>query len=294
MPELPEVERLRQSLVPAVIGARVERALALRRDVFVAPSDPPGGFSRMRADAKPARMLKRDLLEGLTLVQPVRLGKQLALVSREGPVLVVKLGMTGALTLSAPGSRRPAHTHGQWTLACADGATRVMRFIDPRRFGGVWIAHDRDDLGSRLWSSIGPDALAPTSDHVVDRILRSRSPIKAVLLDQRVIGGIGNIYADEALFAAGVAPRTRADRLDARTVRTTLEHARVIMRAAIDAGGSTIRDYRDANGQRGGATRLHAVYGRAGEACVSCDDNLTKAIVAGRTTVWCERCQPAG
>jgi formamidopyrimidine-DNA glycosylase len=290
-------------LVPRIVGMRIEDARLIRRDVLVAPGDPAGGFARQRSGAavRPARVERLELLEGCEVVEVLRRGKQLALVGREAGgaerVLLVQLGMTGQVLLEDEGAEPCAHTHvhAVWTLRTTTaggmgGRDCVMRFRDPRRFGGLRVVGTRDDLAA-LWAELGPDALEVTAEDVLRIREGSSRAIKALLLDQCAIAGVGNIYADEALFRAGIRPSRRARTLKRAEAGALAEAIRVVLGEAVAAGGSTIRDYRNAEGGQGEYQGRHAVYGRGGSPCGVCGRTLRRGILGQRTTVWCSGCQ---
>ena len=286
MPELPEVEHLRRSLDPVVVGASVRSVHIARRDVISSAN----GRSR-------AVDLEQAMLVGSRIVATLRRGKQMALESDSGRVLVVQLGMTGSVTIEQgpePKGMDGKHRHVVWELEPAAkaraGARMRMSFRDPRRFGGLTAYATRADLED-AWSRLGPDGLALTGDELESRLRGSRRPIKSALLDQGVVAGVGNIYADESLFAAGIHPLQRADRLDGGQIQRLAAEIRHILNHAADAGGSTLRDYRDAFGKPGDAVQLHAAYGRAGEPCLRCGTVLTGIRLQGRATVFCACCQ---
>jgi len=287
VPELPEVESIRRSLEPGLVGRRLERAEVRRRDVVVAPGDPAGGFSRQRAGAprRPVPIPDELLLIGDTVEALDRRGKQLAVLGRRGGAIIVQLGMTGWVHLAEPGTDAAPHTHVEW--AFDDG--RVLRFVDPRRFGLVRLCPRGP---AEAWAGLGPDALTVRARALADRLARTDRPIKAALLDQGVLAGVGNIYADEALHAARVHPCARTGLLDRETVTRLAACLRRTLRAAIEGGGSSIRDYRDSQGRPGSYQTRHNVYGRAGEPCRRCGSPLERALVAQRTTVFCPVCQP--
>lgn len=293
MPELPEVESVRCSLEPEILHKRIKKAELFRRDVLVAPGDPRGGFSRQRSGRPtPAATRAHDLLEGCTITEIRRRGKQLAMIgvdaAGESHALGVQLGMSGAVeftkTRNEPAGP-PAHTHAQWTFAHG-----VMRFIDPRRFGGLRVFRTLADL-QKHFDELGPDALHITADALGAALATAKRPIKAALLDQTLIAGVGNIYADEALFISRIHPATIATRLTPEHVDTLAKAIRDVLRDAIGAGGSTIRDYRSASGVKGGFQSRHLVYGRAGEPCARCGTKLRGGRLAQRATVWCPVCQ---
>jgi len=277
MPELPEVETVCRVLRAGLVGAEV-RSVTLRR-----------------ADIVTGRAGRADLLAGATVTGVRRRGKSFALVARAGErdrLLGVHLGMTGQMLLLPKGTRPPTraldpHTHAVWRLG---GDKGWLVFRDPRRFGGLWTFGSSAEL-DRHWESLGPDALSDGAAGALERARASRSPIKARLLDQRLVAGIGNIYADEALFEAKLSPLRVAATLTDREVAALAGAVRSVLTKAVEARGSTLRDYRDPLGEAGGFVASHRVYGRAGLACVECGRTLASGTVGQRTTVWCPRCQ---
>ncbi len=296
MPELPEIEHLRRTLAPVLIGARVLSVRLRRRDIVrVAGS---------RIARRGVRM--RDLLEGAVIRDIARRGKSLAVIAdaesatAAGRVLALHMGMTGRLLItpqSAPRVRGDArrHVHCEWVLRAADGRPLRMIFRDPRRFGGLWPFDSMDDLLARPggWSRLGPDALTIETRTLRERLSRTSQPIKAALLNQTHVAGVGNIYADEALFASRIHPMRRPDDLAPGEWRRMAAAVRGVLQRAIDAGGSTIRDYVDASGAEGLFAVEHRVYGRGGLPCVGCRRPLNVRTIGQRTTVYCTRCQPS-
>lgn len=278
MPELPEVETIRRTLAPHLLGRCLAAVVVYRRDVCSTP--------------RGVRPSDRDLAPVGAVRELRRLGKQLAIVMDRGAGVCVRLGMSGRLTwLDRPVEFAPGdHAHVVWTLADTTDRPAWLAFQDARRFGGVVVFRNAADL-HRLWMDLGPDALGASARALAAAADRSKRSIKAALLDQGVLAGVGNIYADEALFAAGIRPSRACasltdgdwDRL-ASCVRSTLT-------SAILWGGSTIRDYANAMGKAGEFQSKHAVYGRGGMVCVRCHGRLGSSRIAGRTTVWCRRCQ---
>lgn len=274
MPELPEVENVRRTLAAGVMGQRVVRVAVYRREV-------------VRGKATP-----RALLVGATIGELIRRGKQMVIPAADGTgqCLVVHLGMTGSMRYFAQGSPpNPAlakHTHLVWRL---DGGGRMI-FHDPRRFGGVWTFADREAL-ARHWQNLGEDALTITMERLYERLASTSRGIKATLLDQSILAGLGNIYVDELLFRQRIHPLTPARRLTASHVEQLVREMRCLLAAAIKARGSTVRSYSDAAGRGGDFQLRHQVYGRAGEACLHCDTILRSLIAGGRTTVFCPVCQ---
>lgn len=287
MPELPEVECVRRSLQAAISGGFVAGATLLRRDICES-RDAQGRLVRTRAE---------HLLSGSTIDRVERLGKQLALIAANGRVLCVHLGMTGQLLVRRERSGESDvprdHVHARWAIRRNGGSGEAcVIFRDPRRFGGLWTFESLDQLKRSRWRLLGPDALTIRAEELHEALRDRTCSIKAALLDQGTLAGVGNIYADEALFSAGISPGMCAGRIHAEQVTTLASHIRETLALAIESGGSTLRDYRDASGSRGTFQHRHAVYGRAGEPCLRCGGALRRATIAQRTTVYCPACQP--
>ncbi len=285
MPELPEVETVRRALDEQLVGRTVTRVRVLTRSMVALPGDPPTGFMRSRTGATPVRMASTLLLKGSTIAATLRHGKQLALVGNTGASVCIQLGMTGSMQLE-PGEA-PAHTHVVWTTD--DG--RVLRFVDPRRFGLVSAYPSPEALRSQRWSSLGPDALTIGSKALSRACSGRARAIKAVLLDQALVAGVGNIYADEALFKARVHPGCPAGSLGKQAITKIATEIRKTLARAVEAGGSTIRDYRTPAGLDGGFQDQHLVYGRANQPCRRCRAELVHTRIAQRVTVFCPNCQ---
>lgn len=240
--------------------------------------------------------LRWALLEGARIDGIERRGKQLALVADSGAGVVVHLGMSGRLTLAREADELLPHTHVVWTLTHRRGGEYTqVRFVDPRRFGFLLPFASHEELGG-IWAAMGPDALtladAGHDRAVIGEAIRGTTrAIKPALLDQTVVAGIGNIYADEACFAARLDPHRPGRSLTPDEAGRLLEAAARVLESAIVCGGSTLRDYADALGARGSAQAKHAVYGRAGRPCLVCGGILASDRLGQRATVWCPRCQ---
>lgn len=283
MPELPEVERTRLTIAAHVTGASVTRAELRRRDICESIDG--------RGNVRPTR--PADLLCGATITETRRHGKQLALIASDGRTLCIHLGMSGQV-IFRPGSAplpRTDHVHALWSIRSPAGAG-TLAFRDPRRFGGLWTFPTVEALVARRWGQLGPDGLTITGAQLRDALGSTTRAVKAAILDQQLVAGIGNIYADEALFATGIHPARRADRLDADSIDRLASAIRTILQRAIEAGGSTLRDYVDSDGNPGAAQQLHLVYGRGGLPCTRCSTLLRSTTLAQRTTVHCPHCQP--
>lgn len=275
MPELPEVETVRLGLAP-VLGVPIARVRVARRNVV-----------RDHAEQRRGRLDPRALLEHDTVARTLRRGKQLALVGTGGRVVLVHLGMSGqVLVLEAGAKVAGGHAHVVWSL---DDGRRIV-FRDPRRFGGIWLLPDQAALDAR-WDALGVDGLSITGEDLRRSLGASRRAVKNALLDQSGVAGVGNIYADEALFEAGIDPRRPCDMITPGEWAKLGDAIRAVLSAGIRAGGSTLRDYRRPDGTPGSGVGGHRVYGRGGQPCVRCGRPLAKALLAQRTTVWCEHCQ---
>jgi formamidopyrimidine-DNA glycosylase len=192
--------------------------------------------------------------------------------------------MTGRLKIEPRDAPAVKHTH----LMAPFAASRLeLRFSDPRRFGGIfWIGRDdRSDL------KLGPEPLRIKPAQLAARLAKTKRAIKSALLDQSVLAGLGNIYVDESLFHAHIHPLSRSDRLSQEQVRALNRAIKTTLRRAIRHRGSSVRDYVDANGARGGFQKLHRVYDRAGDACAVCGIPIQRIVLGGRSTHFCPHCQ---
>src|SRR6266699_3622575 len=282
MPELPEVETVARGLRHAILGRRI-LSVTLGKTDFI---DDPNALEQH--------------LPGRQIEAVERYGKfmllRLSAVDRETSVatngdaaasLLVHLGMTGQIAPSPAGQPLEKHTHVCMLLD--DG--RELRYTDARRFGR--IAYLTKDLLAEELTGFGADPLEVSKEEFASRICGRRARIKALLLDQSVLRGVGNIYADESLWRARVHPArlgTKLNRKPAETLRRVLQD---ILRKAIVLRGSSISDFLDAEGEPGEYQRHHRVYGREGKNCYRCKTAIRRAIVAGRSSYFCPRCQPS-
>ena len=272
MPELPEVETICRQLAPHLEG---------RRLLDVEILDP-----RWTRPAEPG--VVEAQLRGATVERIGRSGKYLVWTLSEDRYLLVHLRMTGALLFDPPVD--PSHVRVRFTL---DEGHRLA-YIDPRRFGTGHLVLGREARDAYLQLRLGVEPFTPAfSVEHLERLARGRTvPIKSFVLDQRRIAGVGNIYADEALFRAGIHPLRAAGRIS-RTqwvaLREAIEDA---LTAGIEAKGATIDDFRHVDGARGSFQDLFLVHRRAGEPCPRCGQTIQKIVVGGRGTYVCERCQP--
>ena len=290
MPELPEVQTVVDTLRPNMVGRKIVAVNLLRLDMLE-----PHGVDL------PARLM------GRTIRAIERRGKRIIFTLDDTHRFFIHLGMSGRLTIHSPADAQAAHTHLILDVAAADrfGTKRAsgkkktlngesveappiqLRFRDPRRFGGIWwMGKDQCDSG------MGPEPLEVQPRQLADRLARTTRAIKNALLDQRLIAGLGNIYVDESLFEAGIHPLKAANELSFAQVKKLTTAIKSTLRRAIRHRGSTLRDYRDAQGKAGGFQSLHRVYGRAGKLCAVCRTSIERIVLGGRSTHFCPKCQP--
>jgi formamidopyrimidine-DNA glycosylase len=273
VPELPEVETIRRRLAPRVEG---------RRMVAVEVLDPRWCAPAGARDTEAA-------LAGRRVEQLGRRGKYLIWALEGDRALVMHLRMTGTVLARGAGGATPPHTRVR--LGLDDGDEVV--FVDPRRFGTGHVL-DGAALDEYLDARLGLEPFHPrfTPDHLRALAHRCRAPVKAFLLDQRRIAGVGNIYADEALFRAQIHPLREAGKLSRAQISALAVAVQDALAAGIAAGGATIDDFRGPDGERGGFQDEFLVHRRAGEPCPRCGTTVRKLVAAGRGTYVCERCQP--
>jgi formamidopyrimidine-DNA glycosylase len=274
VPELPEVETVANGVDARVRGQRIVR---------VWTSGKPQTFKSPEEEISEA-------LTGATIARVRRVGKSIVFdlmrAKKRAPQFLVHLGMTGRLLVSQPDVPLPAHTHA--VLRLAD--KREIRFVDPRRFGRLSIVAVSGE-GGEGYTGPGREPTTIGAAEFAELFRGRKLAIKAALLNQSILHGVGNIYADESLFRAGIRPRRAAGRLT-RDELTRLHRAlQQVLAKAIQLGGSSVSDYVDADGVRGFFQWEHKVYGRAGEKCTVCKTPLKKITVGGRTTIYCPGCQ---
>ncbi|CAG0941252.1 Formamidopyrimidine-DNA glycosylase [Gammaproteobacteria bacterium] len=274
MPELPEVEVTRQSFCERIQGARVTGVRL----------------------GKPLRWplgIAADRLVERTVGEVARRGKYLWLPLADGDAsaggLLMHLGMSGSLAFSAQVGAAGAHDH--FDLVTTRG---TLRLTDPRRFGAVvWSASRDDGMAAKLLAGLGlePFDAAFTGAHLHAALKRRRVAVKLALLSGDIVVGAGNIYACEALFAAGIDPRTRSDRISRPRCDRLAQAIRETLARALALGGSTLRDFRDAHGMAGQFQAQSGVYGREGEACRNCGTAIRRVVQGQRSTFFCPSCQ---
>lgn len=273
MPELPEVEVLRRSLEPHLLGDRIERVEvrnpALREPVL------PRELSR-RAAGRQVETLRRR-------------AKYLLIDLEGGQTVVVHLGMSGRLTLVPAGTPLEPHEHVAFHLRSG----RRLRLRDPRRFGLLFALPTREIAADPHFAHLGVEPLEPgfTGETLARAAGRRRGPVKPFLMDATVVVGLGNIYATEALFHAGVHPSRSVGRISAGRWDRVAEAGKAVLRRAIAEGGTTLNDFADGEGRSGYFQVSLGVYGREGEPCAACGAPIRRIVQAGRSTFYCARCQ---
>ncbi len=318
MPELPEAETIARQLHAVLADRYLGRVVHVRSDMVY-------------GDMRPIQKTLPGLRVKLAYRRAKRVILELSNGRTGGPMaeLVFALGMTGRLTVCDTAEPIEKHTHLRVAVA---GEKRELRFRDPRRFGGIWInqateprsveaakkvrtatarerrmsgtKHERQmreprsgeaaggkQLPDRILSPLGPEPLELTAGGF-RRVIRRKRQIKALLLDQTAIAGLGNIYCDEALHAAGVHPLTKADVLSQEQAGRLLRVIKTTLRRAIRFNGSTLMDYRSADGEPGSFQNQHRVYNREGQPCRTCRRPIERIQAAGRSTWLCPTCQP--
>lgn len=270
MPELPEVETTCRGIAPHVTGARVTEVIVRRKDL--------------------RQPVSKNLaaIEGHRIANVWRRSKYLLLGIDDGHTLLIHLGMSGSLRVLSPSTAWKTHDHVGITL----GNGKQLRFHDPRRFGLVLLLGG-DPLAHPLLKDLGPEPLDEgfTAAHLQAACTKRSAAIKLVVMDAKVVVGVGNIYASEALFRAGIHPRTAARRLSKPRLARLVDSIRAVLADAIADGGTTLRDFLNSDGQPGYFKQRLFVYERKGEPCRVCGTPIRHAVIGQRSTYWCPKCQ---
>ncbi len=307
MPELPEVETIVRGLHGCLPGRRIEQVMLSAAAAARILRTPAEQFARALTGARVAEVRRHG--KHILLRMERAAGSENH--DRPGGLSahfwwIVHLGMTGQFICEPPGRELPRHTHAWFELDAGqqrpDAPTgksvypAMLRYTDIRQFGRMEIVAPLDEtsgarpLPARL-EGLGPDPLAIGAAEFARRLRARQARVKALLLDQRFLRGLGNIYADESLFRARLHPAASARRISPERAGALWRAMRAILRQAIAHGGSSISDYRDARGEAGAFQQRHRVYGRAGEPCLRCGTRLRRLLVAGRGTTYCPHCQ---
>ncbi|MFS4581518.1 bifunctional DNA-formamidopyrimidine glycosylase/DNA-(apurinic or apyrimidinic site) lyase [Phaeobacter sp. C3_T13_0] len=282
MPELPEVETVRRGLSPAMEGAVIEKAAVNRPDLRW---------------PFPERMAER--LTGRRVNALRRRSKYLLVDLDSGETLLVHLGMSGRMTVSGDPLGQFVHDHPQaqkhdHVVFDMDNGARIT-FNDPRRFGAMDLLETATADQHKLLAVLGPEPLGNAfhQDHLISAFKGRNTPVKSALLDQGIIAGLGNIYVCEALFRAGISPRRKAGQIAAQRVAALVPIIKEVLADAIQAGGSSLKDFRQADGELGYFQHSFDVYGREGAPCKrgGCDGTVARLTQSGRSSFYCGKCQ---
>lgn len=271
MPELPEVETTRRGIEPHLVGVRI-------REVIVRRHDLRQPVSENLAD-----------IEGRQILGVSRRSKYLLVEIDDGSSVLIHLGMSGSLRISDPAEAWKKHDHLALTLANG----KQLRFHDPRRFGLVLRITGGDPMSHPLLKHLGPEPFDDAFDasFLKSACGRRNAAIKLVIMDAKIVVGVGNIYASEALFRAGIRPTTAAGKLTKPRCAKLVDAIRAVLTDSIEAGGTTLRDFLHADGEPGYFKQMLFVYGRKGEPCRVCGEAIRHAVLGQRATFWCPHCQ---
>lgn len=279
MPELPEVETTKRGIIPLLEGRRLFRVIQ-RRDKLRIPL--PDNFVTRLTGRRVERITRR--------------AKYLLFHLEGAEILICHLGMSGKMTLIAEKDRKKPdkfakHDH----IILETDAHDLVIFNDPRRFGLMTLCEAEKLDQHPLFRHMGPEPLGNefNAEYLMQKLEKRRSPVKTALLDQRVVVGLGNIYVCEALFLAGISPEKKACELGAAEVEKLVPIIRDVLLRAIEAGGSSLKDYAHLDGELGYFQHEFKVYGREGECCPNeaCEDEIHRIIIANRSTFYCPSCQ---
>lgn len=271
MPELPEVETTRRGIEPHVTGVRIKEIIIKRHDL---------------RQPIPENITS---LEGRIIKSVKRRSKYLLLEIDGGSTILIHLGMSGSLRVIDPAADWKKHDHVGITL----GSGKQLRFHDPRRFGLVLLLTGSDPMSHALLKDLGPEPLEDgfTADVLKAACAKRSSAIKLVIMDAKVVVGVGNIYASEALFRAGIRPQTAANKITRPKLEKLVASIRAVLSDSIREGGSTLRDFLHSDGEPGYFKQRLFVYERKGEPCRVCETPIRHVVLGQRSTYWCPVCQ---
>lgn len=272
MPELPEVESIKRTLEKKILGKKITGVKIFWSPAVV--SLPGKDF---------AGLVKDRVIEGLG-----RRGKYLLIYLSGGLTMIIHFRMTGRLIYYPENCSADKHTHAVFSLDKGE-----MHYSDIRKFGRIQIVPAHDAAGLPSLAKLGPEPLDEefTLDRLRNLLMGKKTQVKGALLDQKVIAGLGNIYVDEALFRAGILPDRQTSSLQPSEIKRLFKGIVEVLQEGIEARGTSFRDYRDADGNKGLFQETLRVYGRGGLECKNCGQILTRQKIAGRTTVFCRKCQ---
>lgn len=280
MPELPEVETVMRGLEPVLKGAEIADVQVHRKNLRI-----------------PFAPNLKQKLEGQTITHLTRRAKYILIHLNDANILVIHLGMSGRITIIPAGEKYDLQKHDHFTVALTSGAQII--YNDPRRFGMIFLMGADEIETHKAFAHLGPEPLGNqfSGPVLATRLKNKKMSIKQALLDQKIVVGVGNIYASEALYMAGINPTKRAELIKGQKSELLVQCIRDVLTRAIKAGGSTLKDYRHANGELGYFQHSFTVYDRAGELCPNCKDAgitkpcIQKIVQSGRSTYFCAKIQ---
>ncbi len=295
MPELPEVETIARGLQKRIAGDIIESVwIGNKSNLLKSPATAIAKTldgARIESVRRVGKHLVIDLARNgasgtqtsgtpLSEARKPRTSKK---ASNENPSaqFIVHLGMTGRMLICSPEDERAKHTHLVATLESG----RELRFVDPRRFGKLQV------ITGQQFKAAGAEPIAADRDQFAAMFRKRNTPIKSALLNQKLLSGIGNIYADESLFRAGIRPKRRAGSLTKVEIQKLYDGIQEVLAEAIEAGGSSVSDYVDSSGDEGFFQLQHRVYQREGEPCLVCKTPIKRTVIAGRSSHYCPHCQ---
>lgn len=271
VPELPEVETVRAGIAPHLLKQHFQSVTVRNPNLrWPVPTQLP------------------TLLKGQTVHQVERRAKYL-LIELDKGCLVIHLGMSGQLRFVQADTQPGKHDHLDFVMSSG----KLLRYTDPRRFGAVLWLKPGEQADHRLFSSLGPEPLSEefNADYLYAKTRKRSLPIKSLIMDGKVVVGVGNIYANEALFLSGIRPNLAAGKLSKARTALLVDNIKQVLSRAIAQGGTTLKDFVNGEGKPGYFKQELLVYGRAGEPCVNCKKPLTETRLAQRSTVFCRQCQ---
>lgn len=274
MPEMPEVETIKKSLLPNVVNKKIDNVEVLLDRMIKFPT---------------AEMFKR-LLNGATITDLKRTGKYLRFVLQSGDELIVHLRMTGQLIYCA--NVKNDVKYARIIFSFSDGTSLV--YADLRTLGAIYVVNEQEKTNIKGLVEMGPEPLSDefTLSYLTDALKKKKTKLKSLLLNQSFIGGLGNIYADEALFLANIHPQKIGAELDKAQINRLYKAVNKVIADGIADGGTTFRDYRDGNGEKGSHQEKLFVYQRTGKPCQKCGTAIERLVIGGRSSHFCPKCQP--
>ncbi len=274
MPELPEVETVMRGLSPVMVEDSIKRIKLNRPDLRV-----------------PFPKNMQQKVAGYKITALTRRAKYILISFDNNQILVIHLGMSGRVSIIPHDEKYEAQKHDHMILTMNTGVKII--YNDPRRFGMVFLVGDDEIDSHKAFTHLGPEPLGNdfSAPYLLNALKAKKTPIKQALLDQRVVVGVGNIYACEALYRSSINPKKQANRLTSEKAEELVKSIRYILKKAIKAGGSTLKDYRHADGELGYFQHNFKVYGREGNPCHCCRRVIRRIIQAGRSTFYCSFCQ---